>query len=59
MTDDKMTDNELRMVVRHGSNKITRALAAVRLARRKGSVDELREQIEEDTGSPGTDLSGD
>ena len=50
MTDgDELTDDELRLVARHGSGAFIRSVALVRLARRRGRMDELREQVEDVT----------
>ncbi len=40
------TDEQLELVARHGSGPLERALAAVRLAKRRGREDELRRVIE-------------
>lgn len=37
---------ELELVARHGSNDLTRALATVQLAKRRGRLDDLRELAE-------------
>jgi len=47
MTENEPTDDELRMVARHGSGPFERALATVRLARRHDRVEELREIVNE------------
>jgi len=51
---DEPTDEELRMVVRHGSGKLTRALAATKLAKRQDKLEELREMV----GDCGGDATG-
>lgn len=38
---------DLALVARHGSNDLTRALAAVQLAKRDGREDELRALLDE------------
>jgi len=47
MTEEEPTDDQLRMVARHGSGKFVRALATVQLAKRQGREDELREMVGE------------
>lgn len=46
MTDD-ISDEELRVVARHGSGPLVRALALVRLAKRYGREDALRTLVAE------------
>ena len=41
MTDDELTDDDLRYVARHGASAFTRALALSVLARRRDAVDDL------------------
>lgn len=48
MSDDEPTDEELRLVARHGNGKFTRALAVTKLAKRQGRFDELRDRVEGD-----------
>ena len=43
------TDEQLRLVARHGSGPFERALAAAQLAKRQGREDELRRRIDEVT----------
>ena len=43
---EKPTDEQLKLVARHGSGPIERALATVRLAKRRGREDELQELVE-------------
>lgn len=43
--DEEPTDEQLRLVARHGSGPFERALATVRLCRRQGRLDELKERI--------------
>lgn len=45
---DELTNEDLRLVIRHGSGVFVRAVAAVRLARREDRLDELRELVEDD-----------
>ncbi len=40
------TDEQLELVARHGSGPIERALATVRLARRRGRETELRQLVQ-------------
>ena len=51
------TDEQLALVARHGSGPIERALATVRLAKRREREDELRRLVEDmvdgDTGGVG------
>ena len=49
MTDDELTDDELRQVVRHGGSPFTRALAVAVLARRNNAVDDVLETTDEIT----------
>jgi len=39
---EEPTDEQLELVVRHGSGAIERALATVQLAKRRDRIDELR-----------------
>jgi len=41
------TEKDLELVAKHGSNDLTRALATVELADRRGELGELRESLEE------------
>jgi len=43
--DDPLTDEDLRFVVEYGNGRLIRALAVVKLAKRKGKLEELREMI--------------
>ena len=43
--DDPLTEEDLRFVVECGSGRLIRALAVVKLAKRKGKLEELREMI--------------
>lgn len=52
---DKPTTSELRLVARHGSGPLERALATVQLARREGREAELRELL----GEPETAANAD
>ena len=45
--DDPLTDEDLRFVVEYGNGKFIRALAVVKLAKRKGKLEELREMIDD------------
>jgi len=47
---DELTDEDLRLVARHGSGPFERALATVSLARRHDRVDELRELVDDGGG---------
>lgn len=51
---DEPTDDQLKLVVRHGNGSIERALATVQLAKRRGREDDLRRLIEA-VGSDGTE----
>lgn len=42
---NRPTDEQLALVARHGSGPIERALATVRLAKRRGREDELRRLV--------------
>ena len=44
---NRPTDEQLALVAHHGSGPIERALATVRLARRRERDDELRRLVEE------------
>ena len=44
---EEPTDEQLELVARHGSGSIVRALATVRLAKRQGRENELRQLIED------------
>jgi len=46
-TDENLTDDDLRLVLRHGEGQLTRAVAAVKLAKRQGQLKELREKVED------------
>jgi hypothetical protein len=48
---DELTDDQPRMVARHGSGKFVRALAKVQLAKRQGREDELRELVDDRGGA--------
>jgi|GEM_PF-5572686 len=50
MTENKPTDDDLRLVARHGSGRFVRALATVRLLKRQGREDELRELVDDEGG---------
>ena len=41
-------DEDLALVAQHGTTDLTRALATVRLARRRGRLDELRDTFDLD-----------
>lgn len=45
MTEERLTDDDLQLVARHGG-AFARAVAVVRLAKRQGRLDELRERVE-------------
>lgn len=45
------TDEQLALVARHGGGPIERALATVRLAKRRGREDELRRLVEDAVGN--------
>jgi len=47
--EEEPTNEQLELVARHGSGKFTKAIAVVKLMRRQGRMDELREKID-DTG---------
>ena len=49
-TEDGPTDEQLRLVARHGSGQFVRALATVRLLRRQGREDELSRVLNEREG---------
>ena len=40
------SEDDLELVARNGSNELTRALATVQLAKRRGELDELEEALE-------------
>jgi hypothetical protein len=50
MSGDEPTDEELRLVVRHGNGNFTRALAVTKLAKRQGRFDELCDLVEGEGG---------
>jgi hypothetical protein len=50
VTDD-LTDDDLRLVLRHGGGRLTRAVAAVKLMKREGRIDELEEKIDTNGGT--------
>ena len=45
---NEATDDQLKLVARHGSGAIERALATVQLAKRQGCEDELIQLIDSD-----------
>ena len=47
---NRPTDEQLELVAHHGSGPIERALATVRLAKRRGREDELRRLVENMVG---------
>lgn len=55
MTEENLTDDDLRLVARHGSGEFTKAIALVKLARRRGKLDVLAEHVDDvelDGGEP-------
>jgi len=44
---DELTDDDLRLVLNHGEGRLTRAVAAVKLAKSQGRLDDLREKVED------------
>ena len=51
MTDENLTDDDLELVARHGSGKFIRAVAATKLAKRQGRLEELREKVDDCGGA--------
>jgi hypothetical protein len=50
MSDD-LTEDNLRLVARHGSGKFIRAVAAVKLMKREGRMDDLKEKVDTNGGT--------
>lgn len=44
---ERPTDEQLRLVVEHGSGPLERAIATVQLAKRQNREDELRQLVED------------
>lgn len=44
---DGLTDEDLRLVLDHGEGRLTKAVAAVKLAKRQGRLEELRKKVED------------
>jgi hypothetical protein len=44
-TKEELTNEQLRLVAQHGSGRLVRALATVRLLRRQGREEELQEVL--------------
>jgi hypothetical protein len=53
MSDEELTDGDLRLVLNHGEGQLTRAVAAVKLAKRQDKLEELRKKVDDVGGATG------